>query len=155
MWAQWEEDSAWSDQLLTTVQTSFPSMHQEGDSEEETAKRLSVYQVRGGSCGSGCFVVASVSRALQLAFLLVHLPCCSNGRPDISHVHLGYKDGRKQPGGSELQALLVVSYANSCNVNVQTNMLITGWYANVQNNMLINGWYANDQTHMLIVMLMY
>lgn len=118
MWSQWEEDSAWSDNLLTTVQTSFPSMHQEGDSEEEIVKNLSVYQVREGCCGSGWFVVAmlvaSVSRALQLAFTLVHLPCCSNGGPDISHVHLKYKDGRNQPGSSELLALLIVTYANSC-----------------------------------------
>lgn len=47
MWSQWEEDSAWSDNLLTTFHTSFPNMHQEGDSEEQIAKNLSVYQVRG------------------------------------------------------------------------------------------------------------
>lgn len=47
-WSQWEEDSAWSDSLLTTFQTSFPKMHEEGDSEEQTLKKLSVYQVGDG-----------------------------------------------------------------------------------------------------------
>lgn len=46
VWAQWEEDSAWSDSLLTTFQTSFPSKtHEEEDSEEQISKKLSVCQV--------------------------------------------------------------------------------------------------------------
>lgn len=48
VWSEWEEDSAWTDSLLTTFQTSFPKMHQEGDSEEQISKKLSGYQVRGG-----------------------------------------------------------------------------------------------------------
>lgn len=45
MWSQWDEDSAWSDSLLRGVETSFPKMHEGGDSEEQTSESLSVYQV--------------------------------------------------------------------------------------------------------------
>ncbi|XP_063764618.1 nesprin-2-like isoform X1 [Eleginops maclovinus] len=40
-WSQWEEDSAWSDSLLSPIETSFPKMHKGGNSEEQ---KLSVYQ---------------------------------------------------------------------------------------------------------------
>lgn len=45
MWSQWEEDGAWSDSLLRSIETSFPMMHGEGDSEEQISEKLSVYQV--------------------------------------------------------------------------------------------------------------
>lgn len=49
VWSQWEEDSAWSDSLLRTLQASFPKMHQEEeDSEEEITENLSVCRVRDG-----------------------------------------------------------------------------------------------------------
>ncbi|KAI3367261.1 hypothetical protein L3Q82_008148 [Scortum barcoo] len=41
---QWEEDSAWSDSLLRRIETSFPKMHDGGDSEEQISEKLSVYQ---------------------------------------------------------------------------------------------------------------
>lgn len=45
MWWRWEDDSAWSDSLLSDIQTSFPIMLWEGVSEEQMADTLSVYQV--------------------------------------------------------------------------------------------------------------
>lgn len=45
MWSQWEEDSTWSDSLLRGIETSFPKMHERGDSEEQISEKLSVYQV--------------------------------------------------------------------------------------------------------------
>lgn len=47
VWSQWEEDSAWSDSLLTTFQASFPKVLEEEDSEEQISTTRSVYQVRG------------------------------------------------------------------------------------------------------------
>ncbi|KAG7233816.1 hypothetical protein INR49_006550 [Caranx melampygus] len=46
---QWEEDSAWLDSLLREIETSFPMMHEAGDSEEQ----LCVYQVICPGCS--CF----------------------------------------------------------------------------------------------------
>lgn len=45
VWWRWEDDSAWSDSLLSDIQTSFPIMLWEGVSEEQKADTLSVYQV--------------------------------------------------------------------------------------------------------------
>lgn len=45
MWSQWEEDSAWLDSLLKSIDTSFPKMHEGGDSEEQMLEKLSIYQV--------------------------------------------------------------------------------------------------------------
>lgn len=45
VWWRWEDDSAWSDSLLSDIQTSFPIMLWEGASEEQMADTLSVYQV--------------------------------------------------------------------------------------------------------------
>lgn len=45
MWSQWEEDRAWSDSLLSTIETSSIKMHKEGNSEERISEKLSVYQV--------------------------------------------------------------------------------------------------------------
>ncbi|TNM95727.1 hypothetical protein fugu_016810 [Takifugu bimaculatus] len=44
VWSQWEEDSAWADSLLRPLQTSFPSMQEEGASEEQISEKLSVYK---------------------------------------------------------------------------------------------------------------
>ncbi|XP_027134505.1 nesprin-2 isoform X2 [Larimichthys crocea] len=44
MWSQWEEDSAWLDSLLKSIDTSFPKMHEGGDSEEQMLEKLSIYQ---------------------------------------------------------------------------------------------------------------
>ncbi|XP_028420864.1 nesprin-2 isoform X2 [Perca flavescens] len=44
VWSQWEEDSAWSDSLLRAIETSFPKMHEWGNSEEQISEKLSVYQ---------------------------------------------------------------------------------------------------------------
>ncbi|XP_078133881.1 nesprin-2-like isoform X3 [Sander vitreus] len=44
VWSQWEEDNAWSDSLLRAIETSFPKMHEGGNSEEQISEKLSVYQ---------------------------------------------------------------------------------------------------------------
>lgn len=43
VWWRWEDDSAWSDSLLSRVETSPPTMH--GVSEQQLADTLSLYQV--------------------------------------------------------------------------------------------------------------
>lgn len=45
VWSQWEDDGVWSDSLLRGIETSFPTMHKEGDSEEQISEELSIYQV--------------------------------------------------------------------------------------------------------------
>nr|XP_020467231.1 nesprin-2-like [Monopterus albus] len=72
MWSQWEEDSAWSDSLLRGIKTSFPKMHEGGDSEEHVSDKLSVYQELGGVLKAN---EARFSRMLQRGHRLMKLGC--------------------------------------------------------------------------------
>lgn len=71
VWSQWEEDSAWSDSLLRGVETSFPIMHTEVDSEEQMLEKLSGYQV--------ILVNERLPQTLRVGGHFVHAPFGSFG----------------------------------------------------------------------------
>lgn len=72
MWSQWEQDSTWSDSLLKGIETSFPKMHERGDSEEQISEKLSVYQeLRGVLEGNK----ARFSRMLEAGLWLQEAGC--------------------------------------------------------------------------------
>lgn len=95
VWWRWEDDSAWSDSLLSRVETSTPTMH--GVSEQQLADTLSLYQVivsqtycmllplggRSGGAGDqgGGHGAALYSRLIQLIWTLLA------GLPMLHSVH--------------------------------------------------------------------
>ncbi|XP_037652752.1 nesprin-2-like isoform X2 [Sebastes umbrosus] len=75
-WSQWEEDSAWSDSLLRSIETSFPRMHEGGNSEQQISEELSVYQeLRGVLDGNK----ARFSRMLEAGLWLREAGCRGAG----------------------------------------------------------------------------
>ncbi|KAJ4938827.1 hypothetical protein JOQ06_028293 [Pogonophryne albipinna] len=72
MWSQWEEDRAWSDSLLSPIETSSIKMHKEGNSEERISEKLSVYQEMRGDLQEN---KARFSRMLEAGLLLQEAGC--------------------------------------------------------------------------------
>ncbi|XP_042356665.1 nesprin-2-like [Plectropomus leopardus] len=72
LWSQWEEDSIWSDSLLRTIETSFPKMHDGGNSEEQISEKLSVYQELRGALKEN---KARISRMLEAGLWLQMAGC--------------------------------------------------------------------------------
>ncbi|XP_032382889.1 nesprin-2 isoform X2 [Etheostoma spectabile] len=72
VWSQWEEDNAWSDSLLRSIETSFPKIHKGGNSEEQISEKLSLYQEL---CGVLVGNKARFSRMLETG-LWLQGACC-------------------------------------------------------------------------------
>ncbi|KAI4804316.1 hypothetical protein KUCAC02_025947, partial [Chaenocephalus aceratus] len=72
MWSQWEEDRAWSDSLLSTIETSSVKMHKECNSEERISEKLSVYQELHGVLQEN---KARFSRMLEAGLWLQEAGC--------------------------------------------------------------------------------
>ncbi|XP_033981425.1 nesprin-2-like isoform X2 [Trematomus bernacchii] len=72
MWSQWEEDRAWSDSLLSPIETSSIKLHNEGNSEERISEKLSVYQELRGVLQEN---KARCSRMLEAGLRLQEAGC--------------------------------------------------------------------------------
>ncbi|XP_029982223.1 LOW QUALITY PROTEIN: nesprin-2-like [Sphaeramia orbicularis] len=72
MWSQWEDDCTWMDSLLRGIETSFPNMHEGGESEEQISNKLCVYQELHVALEGN---MARISRMLEAGLLLQTAGC--------------------------------------------------------------------------------